>query len=309
MKTISVLLGVFVCGLLVQSALGQNRAKPMTNSDVVSMVKAGLPENIILTAMRSQETNFDNSAAALVDLKNQGVSTNIIGAMLVIAKGQPSTAGQAPATPAGDAAAVPPAPPSPPAAGAQQLQSQPPAIPQSGTQTQGNTNTKTDNSKGGGRGFLDKLKGAQNQVNSAVQQGNAKVQSSVQQGQSAVQQGQTTVKQAEGTANQVQSSVTGQTSTSTTPNAPAPAAQPNATPTATAPGASSIADRTQQAQQRQQQLIAERQKMQADMAACKEQAARIDPQLRTPDAQKAYSSCVQSVAQAAAQARKQAIAK
>src|SRR5215471_4321525 len=101
MKTISVLLGVFVCGLLVQSALGQNRAKPMTNADVVSMVKAGLPENIILTAMRSQETAFDNSAAALVELKNQGVSTNIIGAMLTLAKGQASKA------PAADSAPVP----------------------------------------------------------------------------------------------------------------------------------------------------------------------------------------------------------
>ena len=83
MKTVHVLVGILICGLLVQGAFAQNRAKPMTNDDVISMVKAGLPENIVISAIGAQETNFDNSAPALVQLTKEGVSTRIITIMLL----------------------------------------------------------------------------------------------------------------------------------------------------------------------------------------------------------------------------------
>src|SRR5215831_12552912 len=96
MKTVHVLVGILICGLLVQGAFAQNRAKPMTNDDVISMVKAGLPENIVISAIGAQETNFDNSAPALVQLTKQGVSTRIITIMLAASKRQPSGAPSAP---------------------------------------------------------------------------------------------------------------------------------------------------------------------------------------------------------------------
>jgi hypothetical protein len=34
------------------------------------------------------------------------------------------------------------------------------------------------------------------------------------------------------------------------------------------------------------------------MNACRDQALKIDPQMRTPEAQKAYQTCVQAVIQA-----------
>src|ERR1051326_8271249 len=81
MKIMSYLLSILLCGLLTQAAFGQN-PKPMTNDDVVSMVKAGLPEDIVIGAIGAQQTSFDNSAAALVELTKQGVSTKIISAMV-----------------------------------------------------------------------------------------------------------------------------------------------------------------------------------------------------------------------------------
>jgi hypothetical protein len=56
--------------------------KPITNADIVAMVKAGLPENTIVVAIQQSPTNFDTSPQALIELKNQGVSPKIIEAML-----------------------------------------------------------------------------------------------------------------------------------------------------------------------------------------------------------------------------------
>jgi YMGG-like Gly-zipper len=67
------------------SALAQSNAKPMTNDDVISMVKASLPEDTIITAIGSQATNFDISAAGLVNLKKEGVSAKVMDAMLAAA--------------------------------------------------------------------------------------------------------------------------------------------------------------------------------------------------------------------------------
>jgi hypothetical protein len=60
----------------------QDRGKPLTNADVVSMVKAGLTDDVIIDSMSAQATNFDVSAAALLSLKKAGVSSKIMNAML-----------------------------------------------------------------------------------------------------------------------------------------------------------------------------------------------------------------------------------
>ena len=302
MKRMSAVLGIFLCGLFLEtSVFAQGQAKPpMTNSDVVAMVKAGLSEDIILSAMDAQATNFDYSALALVDLKNQGVSAKIMDAMLAIAKKQkPAATGTAPA----------------PAATGQQFTGQPNATPPA-----------AEPPKSSGGGFFNRLNQAQKQVDGAVTQS-----------QGAVQQGQSTVKNAEGTANQVQSSFTpakpaangtaapnGQPvpnaqrtpnaqptpNAQTRPGAQAPfaTAQPNARPAAS-PNQTDLqaqqAQRAAAAQERRQQALAAQKKLQDEMTACRDQALKIDPQLRSPEAQKSYQTCTQAAIQANVQANTQ----
>ena len=54
----------------------------LTNADVISMVKAGIPENIIVRDIRMSRTDFGTSPAALIELKSQGASERIMDAVL-----------------------------------------------------------------------------------------------------------------------------------------------------------------------------------------------------------------------------------
>jgi hypothetical protein len=54
----------------------------LTNADIVKMMKAGLPEGIILREIRMSNTDFTTSPAALIELKKQGASERILGAVL-----------------------------------------------------------------------------------------------------------------------------------------------------------------------------------------------------------------------------------
>ena len=74
------------------NAQQQQQHKAVTNADVVAMVEAGLPENTIILAIHKGPSDFDTSAQALIQLKNQGVSPGIMDAML--------QAGKAPSSPA-----------------------------------------------------------------------------------------------------------------------------------------------------------------------------------------------------------------
>jgi hypothetical protein len=62
-------------------ALAQSK-KPLTNSDIVQMVKAGFTEQTITDAIKANDTAFDTSVQGLIALKNSGVSQTIIDAML-----------------------------------------------------------------------------------------------------------------------------------------------------------------------------------------------------------------------------------
>ena len=57
--------------------------KPLSNDDIVSMVQAGLPADVVIEKIRSSKTNaFDTSTEALVALKKAGVSGDIIRIMV-----------------------------------------------------------------------------------------------------------------------------------------------------------------------------------------------------------------------------------
>src|SRR5712691_197768 len=78
-RTLCLLLVTLVA--VVGLAFAQTK-KPLTNDDVLQMVKAGFQESMIVKAIEANDTNFDVSMEALMDLKNAGVSQPIIEAML-----------------------------------------------------------------------------------------------------------------------------------------------------------------------------------------------------------------------------------
>lgn len=54
----------------------------LTNGDVVRMMKAGVPESIILREIQTSRTDFGTGPDALIKLKNQGASERVLGAVL-----------------------------------------------------------------------------------------------------------------------------------------------------------------------------------------------------------------------------------
>lgn len=77
----------------------QAEKKPLTNDDVISMVKAGLPESTIVLAIQHSSTAFDTSPQALISLQGAGVPQAILNAMLTAGNANqappPAPAGQA----------------------------------------------------------------------------------------------------------------------------------------------------------------------------------------------------------------------
>jgi hypothetical protein len=67
----------------------------LTNADIGRMMKAGVPESIIVREIQMSRTDFGTSSAALIELKKQGASEGILGAVLDSRSG----AGKSPAEP------------------------------------------------------------------------------------------------------------------------------------------------------------------------------------------------------------------
>jgi outer membrane lipoprotein SlyB len=80
-------------------------AAPMTNDDVIKMVKGGLGEATVIQAIDSSEPGFDTSPDGLVHLKQGGVSDNVIQRIMARKSGAPAAA---PAVASAPAAAAPP---------------------------------------------------------------------------------------------------------------------------------------------------------------------------------------------------------
>jgi hypothetical protein len=60
--------------------------KPLSNDDVVQMVKGGFDESTTIAAIEAADTSFDTSVQALMALKTSGVSEKVISAMLAATK-------------------------------------------------------------------------------------------------------------------------------------------------------------------------------------------------------------------------------
>src|ERR1700747_1486058 len=79
---------ILAAGALLTNSLYAQKAKPLTNDDVVAMLKGGLGESTVISAINSQDTNFDISANALLQLKKNGATPKIMDAVLAAAKGR-----------------------------------------------------------------------------------------------------------------------------------------------------------------------------------------------------------------------------
>jgi hypothetical protein len=79
--------------LTVATSVGQ---EVLTNDSVVQMIKAGLPESVVIAKIRSTPTKFDLRTDSLVGLKKNGVSDKVIEAMMV--PGSPAPAAQTAST-------------------------------------------------------------------------------------------------------------------------------------------------------------------------------------------------------------------
>jgi len=63
---------------------GQQSSGPLTDQDVLQMVRAGFDDTTILRYIRANDADFDLSIPAMVALKNAGVSQSLIQSMLSI---------------------------------------------------------------------------------------------------------------------------------------------------------------------------------------------------------------------------------
>jgi Sel1 repeat len=71
-----------LCLFASQIAVGQAAPTEITNSDVISMTKAGIGEQTIILALQRGPAKFDTSPQALIALKGAGVSDQVLNAML-----------------------------------------------------------------------------------------------------------------------------------------------------------------------------------------------------------------------------------
>ncbi len=54
----------------------------LTNADIARMMKAGVPESIIVRELQTSKTDLNMGPSGLIELKNQGASERILGAVL-----------------------------------------------------------------------------------------------------------------------------------------------------------------------------------------------------------------------------------
>lgn len=79
---------VLAAGLLAADVPVQGAPRPLSNDDVLTLAKAGLGENTLIAAIQAQDSNFDISAPALLELKQDGVTTQVLGAMVTAMRKQ-----------------------------------------------------------------------------------------------------------------------------------------------------------------------------------------------------------------------------
>lgn len=110
---IAISLGTILVVSHTAVAQSKESAQPvaLTNQDVTSMVKSGLPADIIVAKIKASPGNFDTSPATLEKLKSDGVPDSVVLAMVEASGKTDKSAVPAPTTKSDAAADVPPGKP------------------------------------------------------------------------------------------------------------------------------------------------------------------------------------------------------
>jgi hypothetical protein len=83
--------------LISVSSFAQSTGKPITNEDVVNLVKASVPTDTIVLTIRQSKTAFDTSPNAIIALSQNGVTGPVLNAVLTAS----ASPGPAPVAPVG----------------------------------------------------------------------------------------------------------------------------------------------------------------------------------------------------------------
>jgi hypothetical protein len=75
----AVAIGLFLTAF---TASAQQRVEPLTNASVIKLVRAGFKEKTVIAIIHSRANRFDLTADRLIELKHNGVTENVILAML-----------------------------------------------------------------------------------------------------------------------------------------------------------------------------------------------------------------------------------
>lgn len=74
-------------GAIVCSLFAQQPQKPLTNADVIKMVKGGVSESIVVSTIQSLPSQFDTSPDALIALHKAGVTQAELNAIIAASSG------------------------------------------------------------------------------------------------------------------------------------------------------------------------------------------------------------------------------
>ena len=81
-KTVRLILLTLICFFGSTAVLAQQGDEPMTNASVIKLVKAGFKEKTIVAIIQSKPSHFQLDTEQLIQLKRNGVSENVILAMM-----------------------------------------------------------------------------------------------------------------------------------------------------------------------------------------------------------------------------------
>jgi len=88
-KSASFVLALLLLAQSLIAASPQETLPRLTNQNVMEMVKAGLSTDVIIAKIKSSRCNFDTDPSILTELKHQGVSNEILKAMIEAPYGPP----------------------------------------------------------------------------------------------------------------------------------------------------------------------------------------------------------------------------
>lgn len=81
--------GLLTLALLLGYGYAQQPPKSLTNEDVITMVKSGLPESVVVHDIQTHPGKYNTSTAELVRLHKAGVSENELNAMMAATSSPP----------------------------------------------------------------------------------------------------------------------------------------------------------------------------------------------------------------------------